>query len=77
VHFRGVEGTPFEPARIAPPIDDEYWRALPHTLNVGFGWQIIEPLFVGFDLSCMNWSAYDRIEINYEVQTRCPLISLD
>lgn len=67
VHFRGVEGTPFEQALIDQPINTSV--TLPHTLNVGLGWQVVEPLFVGFDFYYMSWSTYDRIEINYEVQS--------
>jgi long-chain fatty acid transport protein len=67
VHFSGVEDTPFEQIMIDQPITTSV--TLPHTIGAGFGWRLIEPLFVGLDVNYMTWSTYDRIVIEYEEQS--------
>ncbi|MFU8806104.1 MAG: OmpP1/FadL family transporter [Bradymonadaceae bacterium] len=67
VHFRGVEGTPFEQVMIDQAISTSL--TVPHVLNVGVGWNAMESLFVGLDVNYMTWSTYDKVEINYATQS--------
>ncbi|RDV39658.1 hypothetical protein DV096_03585 [Bradymonadaceae bacterium TMQ3] len=67
-HFgEEVEGTPFEQRFVDQDITTEL--TVPHTVNLGLGYQATEALWVGLDLNYMTWSTYDRIEINFDEQS--------
>ena len=62
-----VEGTPFEDRmvdqEIATSID------IPHTINLGLGWQLTEALWLGVDVNYYTWSAYDSVEVEFSEQS--------
>ena len=41
---------------------------IPHTVNFGLGWQVLEPLWLGVDVNYMTWSVYDEIAVEFEEQ---------
>lgn len=67
-HFSDdVEGTPFERLMVDQDISTSI--TMPHAVNLGLGWQVMEPLWVGLDLNYMTWSVYDEVEVRFSEQS--------
>lgn len=65
--FNGVEDTPFESALIDQEIATDI--SIPHTINLGLGYQATDDLWLGLDLNYMTWSVYDQIEVRWGEQS--------
>ncbi len=67
-HFsEDVNGTPFEQRMVDQDISTSL--TVPHTINAGLGWQVLEPLWLGFDINYMTWSVYDQLEVEFSEQS--------
>lgn len=67
-HFgEEVEETPFERRMVDQEIATG--MTIPHTVNAGVGYNITEPLWLGFDVNYMTWSTYDQVEVQWSEQS--------
>lgn len=67
-HFsENVEQTPFAGRMVDQDISTSI--TVPHTVNLGLGWQVLDPLWVGVDLNYMTWSVYDQVEVRFSEQS--------
>ena len=67
-HFsEEVNGTPFERRMVDQDISTSL--TVPHTINAGLGWRVLEPLWLGLDVNYMTWSVYDQLEVEFSEQS--------
>lgn len=66
-HFEGEEGTPFEPRFVDQGITTSI--DIPHTVNLGLGYQLNEKLFISGEANFMTWSDYDEVEVRFGEQS--------
>ena len=67
-HFSdGAEGTPFQQRFVDQDITTQI--TVPHVVNAGVGYQLLEELWLGFDVNYMSWRTYDELVIEYAEQS--------
>ena len=68
VHFsEEVSDTPFAGLLIDQDITTSL--QIPHTVNAGIGYQVMDRLWVGGEINFMSWSDYDRVEVQFSEQS--------